>query len=201
MRNKSAVTFAMMLLFVINAFCQPPPKKTGFTGGVTSLIAWVANLDVVIANIHETQKLKRLSRLLGDASLDIDEIASQKELLVLKLAKLTPQNKTTMLPELESLTSSILDDIQELIKNLQALKLNVSNVDQPVVEAFIQTIDKEFRNKKEGYFVEIKTMLDNNIGSIDKLRNDAKESKEIADTASEQIKLARGRVFEKLKSL
>ena len=69
------------------------------------------------------------------------------------------------------------------------------------MEDVIQTIDKDFRIKKQDYFDEIKMMLDANVGSIDRLRKEAQESTGIAGKANQQVKVARTMVFNRIKTL
>ncbi len=195
MKNKFILSFFLLLTFAVNSFGQSSSK---YTSGITQFINWISDLDKVLLNITDKEKLKSIDRELGYASYDISRIAWQKEFLASSILSLKDSNEDDEINELKPIVDDLIRDIDKLISRLWAIKGKLSQTDQESVDKIIRDITSGYRNKKMVYLKDIKEFLIGGNIPLTKVIEEAKLAKEIADQAREKISQAKSKIKLKL---
>ncbi|MEX0965837.1 MAG: hypothetical protein WD077_01255 [Bacteroidia bacterium] len=195
MKIKSAIVLLIISLTSSSSFGQTP---SDYTDGVTKFINWFSDIDKVLTNISDKEKLKRIYRQLGYASEDIDNIALGKLLLATEISKLSNLSQQGELEKLKPQIDDILSDINKLVSRLELIKGDVSQTDQVIVDSIIQTIRIGFMNRKLYYLKDIKAFLYGEDISLSKIKDEANQAKKIADEAATKVKEAKLKIKEKL---
>jgi hypothetical protein len=195
MKTKALIVLFPFFLLSSNSFGQ---TASDYTDGVTKLINWFSDIDKVLTNISDKEKLKRIYRQLGYASEDIDNIALGKLLLATEISKLSNSSQQNQLDKLKPQIDDILYDINKLISRLELIKSDVSQTDQVTVDGIIQTIKVGFMERKLYYLKDIKLFLYGENIDLNKIKDEANQAKKIADDASIKIKDAKLKIKQKL---
>lgn len=195
MKAKTTITTILLFLFSYSGIGQ---TASDYTDGVTKFIEWFSDLDKVLTNISDKEKLKRIYRQLGYASEDIDNVAIGKLLLATEISNLSSSSQQYELEKLKPQIDDILSDINKLISRLELIKADVSQTDQIAVDAIIQTIKVGFMNRKLYYLQDIKAFLYGQNIALNKIKDEANQAQKIAADASIKIKEAKLKIKEKL---
>ncbi|MFN8776982.1 MAG: hypothetical protein ACK5XV_09465 [Flavobacteriales bacterium] len=195
MKNKLTLTLLLLLTSIVNSYGQPSSE---YTSGITQFIDWISDLDKVLLNITDKEKLKSIDRELGYASYDINRIAWQKEYLASSISNLKDVNENDKIEELKPIVDDLINDIDKLISRLWSIKGKLSQTDQAVVDKIIQDITSGYRNRKLLYLKDIKKFLIGENIPLTQVIEEAKKAKEIADQATEKIVEARSKIKLKL---
>ena len=195
MKNRLTLTILLLLTSLVNSYGQ---TSSEYTSGITQFINWISDLDKVLLNITDNEKLKSIDRELGYASYDINRIAWQKEYLASSISSLKDVNENHEIEELKPMVDDLIRDIDTLISRLWNIKGKVSQTDQAAVDKIIKDISSGYRYKKLLYLKEIKKFLIGENIPLSKVIEEAKKSKEIADQATEKIVEARSKIRLKL---
>ena len=195
MKTKASIVLFLFFLLSSYSFGQ---TASDYTDGVTKFINWFSDIDKVLTNISDKEKLKRIYRQLGYASEDIDNIALGKLLLATEISKLSNSSQQNQLDKLKPQIDEILADINKLINRLKLIKSDVSQTDQVIVDGIIQTIKVGFMNRKLYYLQDIKLFLYGENIALNKIKDEANQAKKIADDASIKIKDAKLKIKQKL---
>jgi hypothetical protein len=196
MKVKSTIVFVLIFLFSHNSFGQTTSE---YTDGVTKLITWFSDIDKILTNISDKEKLKRIYRQLGYASEDIDNIALGKLLLATEISKLSNSSQQNELEKLKPQIDEIISDINKLLERLKSIKSDVSQTDQVIVDEIIQTITVGFVTRKMDHLQDIKSFLFGENIELSKITDEANQAKKIADDAAVTIKEAKLKIKEKLQ--
>jgi hypothetical protein len=195
MKNKFISLFILLFLSSYTSFAQ---TQSEYLDGVSKLISWFSNIDNVLTDISDKEKIKRIYRQLGYVSEDIDNIALGKQLLATDISKLSNASKKSDLDKLKPQIDDIVSDINKLIGRLEAIKTDVSQTDQTVVSDIIQTIKIGFMNRKRYYLDDIEDYLNGKNIALTKIKDEALQAKQIADEAAIKIKEAKIKIKAKL---
>jgi hypothetical protein len=195
MKNKLIILVILVVLYTSQSFGQQPSE---YTEGVSKLLTWFSDIDVVLTKISDKENLKKIYRQLGYVSEDIDNIALGKLLLAAELSKFSDSDEYTELNKLKPQIDDILTDINKLLERLESIKSAVSQTDQTAVEQIIQTVRSGFMNKKLNYLIDIKAFLYGQNIALNKIKTEAIQSKNIAESASIKIKEAKLKIKAKL---
>jgi len=195
MKIKSTIVLLLFSLFSYNSFGQ---TASDYTDGVTKFITWFSDIDKILTNISDKEKLKRIYRQLGYASEDIDNVALGKLLLATEISKLSNSSQQQELNKLKPQIDDILSDINKLISRLELIKSDVSQTDQVAVDSIIQKIRIGFMNRKLYYLRDIKAFLYGENIALNKIKDEANQAKIIAEEASIKIKEAKLKIKAKL---
>lgn len=196
MKNKLTLTVYLVLSSFVSSYGQ---TVSDYTSGITLFINWISDLDNVLLNITDKEKLKTIDRQLGYASYDISRIAWQKEYLALSISNLNNANEDDEIDELKPIVDDLIIDIDKLILRLWSIKGGLSQTDQVAVDKIINDITSGYRNKKLLYLKDIKNFLYGGDIPLTKVKEEAKQAKEIADEATLRINEAREKIKAKLK--
>ena len=195
MKIKSTIALLLFSLFSYNSFGQ---TASDYTDGVTKFITWFSDIDKILMDISDKEKLKRIYRQLGYASEDIDNVALGKLLLAKEISKLSNSSQQQELDNLKPQIDDILSDINNLISRLELIKSDVSQTDQVDVDAIIQKIKIGFMNRKLYYLQDIKAFLYGENIALNKIKDESNQAKIIAEEASIKIKEAKLKIKAKL---
>lgn len=188
MKNKLKSLFILLFLSCYTSFGQ---AQSEYLDGVSKLISWFSNIDKVLTDISDKEKIKRIYRQLGYVSEDIDNIALGKQLLATDISKLSNASKKGDLDKLRPQIDDIVSDINKLTGRLEAIKTDVSQTDQTMVSDIIQTIKIGFMNRKRYYLDDIEDYLNGKDIALTKIKDEALQAKQIADDAAIKIKEAK----------
>lgn len=196
--NKTLIVLSLLLVGNSKLVAQDA-DKSDFTAGITSFISWISDIDRVLTSINDKEKLKKLSRHLGDVSLDIENIRDGKILLANEIAKKDNLNDDTMIAQLDSQIREIQDDISDLLVALGKVKGLLNQTNQQEMDKIIEEIEAGFKFKKMVYLKDIRDYLFKKNMSYDKIKQESELSKQIAENASVSIKTARQKILLQLQ--
>jgi hypothetical protein len=194
--NKKALIFFFLCCFYANNTFSQETSPGGITDGLSKFISWISNIDKVLSGIENRENLYALDRNLGYASLYIDQIANGKLLLAKEIGDLKIDKEDER--HVESLSRRA-DEIVASINNLEGylrdIKALLSQTDQKEVDSMIVQIDQGFVSRKMYLIKDIKNAIYEKNIPYDRILNEAKESKMIADNALKQIKVAKEKII------
>lgn len=196
MKNK--LKFSLFLL--LSSFtCSYGQTGSEYTNGISQFINWISDLDNVLVNITDKEKLKSIDRELGYASYDINKIAWQKEYLALSISNLKNAKEDDKIDELKPIVDDLISDIDKLISRLWSVKGKLSQTDQVAIDKIVNDITSGYRNRKLLYLKDIKSFLYGEDIPLTKIKDEAKQAKAIADEATLKINEARVKIKAKLQ--
>jgi len=145
MKNKLTLSVFFLLTSLVNSYGE---SSSEYTSGITQFINWISDLDKVLLNITDKEKLKSIDRELGYASYDINRIAWQKEYLAISISNLKGVNENDEIKELTPIVDDLISDIDKLNSRLWSINGKLSQTDQASVVKIITDISSGYRNKK-----------------------------------------------------
>lgn len=183
-----------LLLFLLMYQTGHAQENTGYTTGLSSLLAWISSFDDLLSGIENKENLKKISRKLGYISLDVDNIKNEKLFLAKDLSTYQEDQNENHIPELNDQITQIEGDINSLLSHLQELKSLLSQSNQQEVGDIMAAIEYGFRSRKLYLLKDIKEYLfEGNIPN-EKIIEEAMESKEIAEEALIKIREAQSKI-------
>ncbi|MFN8354950.1 MAG: hypothetical protein U0Y10_10920 [Spirosomataceae bacterium] len=195
MKNKLILSVLLVLSTLTYGYGQTSAE---YTSGISQFLNWISELDNVLLNITDKEKLKTIDRELGYASYDINRIAWQKEYLALSITSMKNAKEEDKIDELRPIVNDLINDVDKLISRLWTIKGELSQTDQAAVDKIIQDITSGYRNKKLLYLKDIKKFLYGENVPLAKVKEEAKQANEVAAVATDKINEAREKIKLKL---
>lgn len=198
MKNKIIFTLLLMFVWGSKTMAQPT-SPSEYTDGLTHFISWISDIDEILSDISDRQRLKRINRQLAFVKSDIDNIATGKTYLAWEIAQLSNASPERELNELKPLVDEIVSDIKTLLDRLEEIKKDVSATDQTTVGQIMQTIRVGFEVRKLHYLKDVRDFLYGKDIALTQIKEEAEAAKKIAEKASEKIDEAKLKIQQKLQ--
>lgn len=194
MIKKVLISSLILVLFSSKSYSQDS-EQGGITNGLTKFVVWITNFDKILSGIDNKETLLKLDRNLGYSSLVIDRIATEKILLAKEIKDLkVDTNDKSHIQSLTNRIDTIVENINELNFYLSEIKSCLSKTNQIEIDSIVLEIDNGFRYRKLYYLKDIKSAIYKQNIPYDKIQKEADESKQIAETALKQIKVAKAKI-------
>lgn len=190
MTTKKIISLLFFLTFQFKSFSHDIDQSL-FSKSITSLMSFVKELNNNLTEINDRENLKKLYRILGNITIELEKISTQKIII---------GNKITKNPNYQP-TEDVENQINELVKNIKFLKQSFNELVPFIVQAnqddfifTINTLDKRFEPNRD-FWIEIKNYIYNQR----QLQAEIKESVKLNNEALLILKDIRKIIRERLK--
>lgn len=176
-------------------------ENDDFTESVTKLLSWFSDIDKVLTNISDKEKMKRIYRQIGYVSEDIDNIALEKGQFVNTISRLDSPVSDKSILELRKLSTDITSDLNALSGRLSYIKADLSQTDQSQIDEVIQLIRKNLSDQKAQIMINIDSMINSGNWNITELKNEAEKATKLSESISKEVLMVKTKIKAKLDSM
>lgn len=188
-------------LLVFSSLNKVQAENDDFTESVTKLLSWFSDIDKVLTNISDKEKMKRIYRQIGYVSEDIDNIALEKGQFVNTISRLDSPVSDKSILELRKLSTDITSDLNLLSGRLSYIKADLSQTDQSQIDEVIQLIRKNLSDQKAQIMINIDSMINSGNWNITELKNEAEKATKLSENISKEVLMVKSKIKAKLDSM
>ncbi|WP_460218290.1 hypothetical protein [Psychroserpens sp. MEBiC05023] len=173
---------------------------TELTNVLTKFISWIEDIDDILMKIDDKEKLKRIYRKLGNASIDIDNIILEKEDLANKIMILDEITRKDI-NNLQPLVWNIIQDVEDLNINLNDLKMELSSTDQIEVDQIMGNVRISSNTNRILMLDDIQGFLFGYDNPLKELKKTVEESNLLSKNLMDMVQDAKTKIKSKINTL